>query len=76
MSKFVYSGKSAEQRIADRLRNSGGDLPADVRTKTGDGPQRVFHNVHHAAANRGAKRHDDEGGTKPPRMMGGGASDE
>ncbi len=66
MPDVRYHGKSPAERIADRLKNSGGDLPADVKTKTGDGPQRVFHNVHHAAgqnktkAPMGGKPYEDD----------------
>jgi putative DNA primase/helicase len=43
MVEIKHSGKSMEQRIRDRLKNSGGEEGYTV--KTGDGPQRVFHNV-------------------------------
>ena len=39
-----------EQRIA-KLQNSGRP-DADVKTKQGDGPTRVFHNIHHAAGHQ------------------------
>jgi hypothetical protein len=41
------SGKSMEQRIADRLKSSG-DPRAEVVTKHGEGPTRVFHHVHNS----------------------------
>jgi hypothetical protein len=63
MPDVRYHGKSPEQRITDRLKNSGGDLPADVRTKQGEGPQRVFHNIHHNASEQGLKRRNDNGGS-------------
>jgi hypothetical protein len=37
-----------EERIADRLRNSG-DPHADIVTKHGEGPTRAFTNIHHSA---------------------------
>jgi hypothetical protein len=40
-----HAGPDAEARIANRLRNSGGD-DADVCVQTGDSAQRVFHNLH------------------------------
>ena len=40
-----------EQRIANRLRNSGGE-EADHVVKTGTGPQRVFHNIHNPGGER------------------------
>ena len=56
MPTVVYKGKSPEQRIADRMKNSGGDLPADHRAVHGSGPTRTFTNVHHSASNGGADR--------------------
>ena len=41
-----HSGATPEARINNRLRNSGGE-ESDVTTKTGNSPQRVFHNIHH-----------------------------
>jgi hypothetical protein len=32
------------------LRNSGGGGDADHVVKTGTGPQRVFHNIHHSGS--------------------------
>jgi hypothetical protein len=54
MPDIRYHGKPPQQRIADRQKNSGGDLKADVRTKTGDGPQRVFHNIMHSGTAHGS----------------------
>lgn len=65
MPTVIYKGKSPEQRIADRLRNSGGDLPADVRAKHGEGARRTFHNIHHSGGQGGTGNRlgrDDEGG--------------
>lgn len=39
---------SMEQRIRDRLRNSGGQ-EADFTTQVGSGPTRLFHNSHNSA---------------------------
>ena len=41
------SGKSMEQRIADRLKPSG-DPRAEHHTQQGDGPTRVHHFIHNA----------------------------
>jgi hypothetical protein len=41
-----HAGATPEARIANRLRNSGGE-EADVTTKTGDSARRTFHNIHH-----------------------------
>jgi hypothetical protein len=51
----LTSGKGdMKQRLADRLKNSGGDLPSDVTTKHGDGARRTFHNLHFSASNAGS----------------------
>jgi hypothetical protein len=42
-----HSGKSMEQRIADRLKNSG-DPRADHHAVHGTGPTRTHTNIHHA----------------------------
>jgi hypothetical protein len=42
-----HSGKSMEQRIADRLKPSG-DPRADYHTQKGDGPTRTHTFGHHA----------------------------
>jgi len=42
-----HSGKTMEQRIADRLKNSG-DPRADVHVQKGEGPTRTHTNIHHA----------------------------
>jgi hypothetical protein len=42
-----------EQRIANRLKNSGGEQ-CDTTVKTGNSPQRVFHNIHPSGS---AKQH-------------------
>jgi hypothetical protein len=58
-----HSGATPEQRIANRLRNSGGDNLGEHCTKTGDGPNRVFHNIH---SNAGQQRsHPSAGHTSP-----------
>jgi hypothetical protein len=44
---------SMAERINKRLRNSGGE-EADTVVKNGDGPQRVFHNIHNPGS---ARRH-------------------
>ncbi len=63
MAEVKLSGKPLEQRIADRLRNSGGEN-ADVKTKHGDGPTRVFHNLHVKGQGAAARRVDLSGGVK------------
>jgi hypothetical protein len=44
MAVEVKQAKSEAQKIAERLRNSGGD--ADVHAKHGDGPTRTHTNIH------------------------------
>jgi hypothetical protein len=46
MVEIKHSGKSMEQRIRDRYKNSGGE-EADFTAKVGEGPNRLFHNSHH-----------------------------
>jgi hypothetical protein len=46
---------SMAERISRRLRNSGGE-EADTTVKTGDGPTRVFHNIHNPGS---ARKHGD-----------------
>ena len=41
------TGPSMEQRIANRLKNSGEGAMPDVSVKKGESPQRVFHNIHY-----------------------------
>jgi hypothetical protein len=43
--KYHSDKGGPEQRIRDRLKNSGGEEGYTVHTG-GDSPQRVFHNVH------------------------------
>ena len=42
-----HSGSTPEQRIANRLRNSGGD-DANHIVQKGSGPTRTFTNIHHS----------------------------
>jgi hypothetical protein len=61
----LTSGKgSMEQRIANRLRNSGCDS-ADVKTQTGTGPTRVWHNIHQRGQGPVSRRVDINAGGKP-----------
>jgi hypothetical protein len=41
----LTTGKSIEQRVADRLKSSG-DPRADYHTQNGSGPTRVHHFIH------------------------------
>ena len=42
---------SMQERINKRLRNSGGE-EADTVVKNGEGPTRVFHNIHNPGSAR------------------------
>lgn len=65
MPQVIYKGPSPEQRIADRKKNSGGDLKADVRTVHGTGPTRTWTNVMHSGTGHGSN-------TKQPRANDSG----
>jgi len=56
-----HAGATPEQRIANRLRNSGKD--ADVVVQKGDGPTRTFHNNFDAG-------HKIQPGTLPDKNAG------
>jgi hypothetical protein len=56
---------SMAERISRRLRNSGGE-EADTTVKTGDGPTRVFHNIH----NPGSARQHGQGDPGEPGIDG------
>jgi hypothetical protein len=46
------TGKSMEQRIADRLKNSGDTAHADVSVVHGTGPTRTHTNIHYSRAQK------------------------
>jgi hypothetical protein len=46
MTEVKHSGKSMEQRIADRLKNSGDTAHADHSVVHGTGPTRTHTNLH------------------------------
>jgi hypothetical protein len=54
MAEVHYKGKQPQERLTDRLRNSGGDLPADVKTKHGEGARRTYHNIHNSGTAHGS----------------------
>jgi hypothetical protein len=43
----IKQSRSAEETIARRMRNSGGE-EADKTIKTGEGVRRTYHNIHHS----------------------------
>jgi hypothetical protein len=46
-----HAGATPEARIANRLRNSGGE-EADHIVQKGSGPTRIFTNIHHPGSAR------------------------
>jgi hypothetical protein len=48
MVEIKHSGKSMEQRVADRLKNSGDAAHADHSVVHGTGPTRAHTNIHHS----------------------------
>lgn len=56
MPEIKLTGPSMEQRIHDRLRNSGAGAKPDVSVQKGEGPTRTHTNIHH-----------DGGGVAPAR---------
>ena len=65
--EIKLSGKSHEQRIADRLKGSNDTSTADTIVTHGKGPTRTVTSIHHSG---GAKQHGpaDAGG---PDIVGG-----
>ena len=65
--EIKLSGKSNEQRIADRLKGSNDQSMADTIVTHGKGPTRTVTSIHHSG---GAKQHGpvDHGG---PNIQGG-----
>ena len=56
----IYKGKSPEQRIADRLKNSGEGLGATHHAVHGTGPTRTHTNIHNAAKQNAPRVPDDQ----------------
>jgi len=52
----IKQSRSAEETIARRMRNSGGE-EADKVIKSGEGVRRVYHNIHLSGS---AKQHGDD----------------
>ncbi len=57
MAEVKYRGLSPEQRIANRLRDSG--CPGDVNTSHGQGPTRVHEHHHFSGQNHAHMRGDE-----------------
>jgi hypothetical protein len=61
MVEVKHSGKSMEQRIADRLKPSGDIAHADVHAVHGTGPTRAHTEVHHSRNQQYGEGHPGEG---------------
>ena len=67
MPEVKHSGKSMEQRVADRLKNSGDTANAQHSVVHGTGPTRTYTNIHHSRVHRHGEVNPGEGsiiGTK------------
>ena len=53
--KDHHAGKSAAERIASRLRNSGAGANPDHCVQKGEGPTRTYTNLHHSGGQHGLK---------------------
>jgi hypothetical protein len=53
MADVHYKGKPPEQRIRDRYANSGAALNPNTTVQTGQGPNRLFTNIHHGSTEHG-----------------------
>jgi hypothetical protein len=66
-AEVKLTGKPMEERIRDRLRDSGAGIGATHTVKVGEGPTRVNHHVHvhgtqGGAGNRLGRNDDGSGG--------------
>jgi hypothetical protein len=61
MVEVKHSGKSMDQRVADRLRNSGDAAHADHHNVHGTGPTRAHTNIHNTRNQSWGEDHPGEG---------------
>jgi len=61
MAEVKHSGKSMEQRVADRLKNSGDTANAQHSVVHGTGPTRTYTNIHHSRVHEHGKPSPGEG---------------
>jgi hypothetical protein len=54
------TGKPMQDRIHDRLRNSGAGAKPDVSVQKGEGPTRTHTNLHYSSSQQGTKRQNRE----------------
>jgi hypothetical protein len=74
--KSHHAGGTPEARIANRLRNSGGDH-ADHVVQKGEGPTRAFTNIHNSANHLRPPAQETSGTVKVDersRTQGGGGN--
>jgi hypothetical protein len=50
------TGKPMQQRLDDRLQNSGSGAKPDQTVKHGEGARRTFHNLHFSSSQGGTKQ--------------------
>jgi hypothetical protein len=60
--EIKHSGKSMEQRIADRLKTSGDVAHSDVHAVHGTGPTRAHTHIHHTPVQQYGDDHPGEPG--------------
>jgi hypothetical protein len=61
MTETKLTGPSMEERISNRLKNSGEGARPDVHVQRGEGPTRTHTNIHHSP---GSKARGGDGGDK------------
>jgi hypothetical protein len=61
MVEIKHSGKSMEQRVADRLKTSGDVAHADVHAVHGTGPTRAHTHIHHSRVHSYGEDNKGEG---------------
>jgi hypothetical protein len=57
-AEVKYHGPSPQERIANRLKNSGEGANPDYTVKQGDSPNRTISNVHHSAGQKPARERE------------------
>ena len=62
MVEIKHSGKSMDQRVADRLKNSGDTAHADHSVVHGTGPTRTHTQIHHSRVTSYGEDHPGEPG--------------
>jgi hypothetical protein len=61
MVEIKHSGKSMEQRIADRLKTSGDSAHSDHHAVHGTGPTRAHTHIHNSRVQQYGENHPGEG---------------